>query len=150
MAAWIALTEKRSRRAEIQALWEQRHHTIGWLTELYNGKPFLKGERTYPSVADLHSRIDYLLYSFELQATYNTLLNCRGNLTFRLYGNGRFNRPERKTFPKGRNSSPLGTAAPHNRLAYRTIQQTSIPKGRKNLPFRSRPPFRNGLPAIHY
>ena len=66
MAGSIALTEKRSRRAEIQALWEQRRHTIGWLTELYNGKPFLKGERIYPSGADHHSGTDYLQYSTEL------------------------------------------------------------------------------------
>jgi len=66
MTAWIALTAKRSRRAKIQALWEQRRHTIGWLTEPYNKQQFLKGERTYPSGADHHSGTDYLQYSTEL------------------------------------------------------------------------------------
>ena len=84
MAGSIALTEKRSRRAEIQALWEQRRHTTGWLTEPYNkqqflkgeriypsgadhpSETFLKGERTYPSGADHHSGTDYLQYTTEL------------------------------------------------------------------------------------
>ena len=146
MAGSIALTEKRSRRAEIQALREQRRHTIDWLTELYNGKPFLKGERTYSSGTY------HIQYSTEKQReSHSSTIGFATpvpHCNFNLIQYGSMDRPDRETFPKGRNSSPLGIAAPDNRLTYRTIQQTVIPKGRKNLPFRSRPPFKNRLPAI--
>ena len=92
-------------------------------------------------------RISHIQYSTEKQRdSHSSTIGFATpvpHCNFNLIQYDSMDRPERKTFPKGRNSSPLGIAAPHNRLAYRTIQQKSIPKGRKNLPFRSRPPFRN-------